>query len=165
MRLLAESLDTAPDGFELGVEVTARRLGVAGRSGRNSPLSRAVSRCKSFELVREPEAGVLAVRRRMPPLPRRLLIRLPPPLRDLHAEWIEFQQRTEDTRELRSQSRRWALALLDVAEDRQAAEMYLHRWRVHPALAHEATEWAWALRNEAAGHLCEPSPPRPSARP
>lgn len=155
MRMLVASLDSAPGGFDLHVPLAARRLGVGARPGRNSPLGRALSRCKSFELVREPEDGVLAVRRRIPPLPRRLLIRLPRDLRELHSEWTGARRRREDIGDLRNQARRWALALMDIGEDREAAEVHLHHWRVHPALAHEATEWAWAFRSEAVGSTSE----------
>lgn len=156
MRQLVASLDTAPGGFELDVALAARRLGVGTRSGRNSPLARAVSRCKSFDLLSEPEDAVLAVRRRIPPLPRRLSIRLPRALRELHNEWIGDRRKGDDIGGLRNEARRWALALMDIGEDRETAEVHLHRWRVHPALAHEAAEWAWALRSEALEATSEP---------
>jgi len=150
MRLLVAGLDSAPRGFELDVELTAKKLGVGNRSGRNSPFARALARCQSFELLRKEGPEMLAVRRRVPPLPGRLLIRLPTSLRELHADWTESRPRRNDIGDLRNQSRRWALALLDIGEDHESVEVHLHRWRVHPALAHEATEWAWSLRTEVA---------------
>ena len=48
--------------------------------------------------------------------------------------------------EARRDARRLALGLLASGKDRPEVELQLFRWQVHPAIAHEATQWAWAVR-------------------
>ena len=145
MRRIAGYFDSEPDGFALNLDETARGLGLGGREGRHSPFQRAVSRCISFKLARPHGPGALAVHRRIPPLTLRQLNRLPPSLQTLHSEWSASQNRTGRLNEARDRSRRLALKLLDIGADRTAVELQLIRWRVHPAMAHEATQWAMSL--------------------
>ncbi len=99
MRRLATGLDTEPGGFELSVHETARALGLGGRGGRHSPFQRAVARCVTFELARQVGPRTLAVRRKVPPLPRRHLLRLPESLQQMHQAWSSSKLR--DSREAR----------------------------------------------------------------
>jgi hypothetical protein len=145
LRRIAGRFDTDPDGFELDLEETARSLGLGGRQGHHSLFQRTVSRCISFRLARPHGPGALAVHRRIPPLTLRQLDRLPASLQTLHAEWSAAQNRTGQPNEARDRSRRLALKLLDIGADRTAVELQLIRWRVHPAMAHEATHWAMSL--------------------
>jgi hypothetical protein len=147
VRRLVAGLDAEPDGFDMGLETTARALGLGGRAGRHSPFHRAVARCVTFGLGRQQGPGTLGVRRRVPPLPRRHLQRLPPALQEAHARWTDGQRRPEAPDEWRRRSRRLALRLLENGEAEEAVEVQLMRWRVHPAMAHEATEWATSLRS------------------
>jgi len=149
MRRLVAGLDAQPDGFDLPLYDTARALGLGGRSGRHSPFQRAIARCTTFELARLEGTDVLAVRRKVPPLPRRHLLRLPSSLQHLHESWSEVQRDAPSLEGMRRRSRKLALGLLDIGVDSQDAEAQLLRWRTHPALAHEATEWARALRESA----------------
>jgi hypothetical protein len=145
LRRMVSRFDAAPDGFDLDLDDTARGLGLGGREGRHSPFQRALARCVSFHLARPHGQGALAVRRRMPPLPRRHLDRLPATLQKVHAEWSEAQGRPGALADARNRSRRLALKLLDIGADGDTIELQLMRWHVHPALAHEATRWALAL--------------------
>ena len=43
---------------------------------------------------------------------------------------------------MRERARGLALSLLELGEDPATAEQQLHRWRFHPAVAHEAMRWA-----------------------
>ncbi|MGA2036335.1 MAG: hypothetical protein ABSH04_01980 [Acidimicrobiales bacterium] len=149
MRRLAAGLDAEPDGFDLPLYDTARALGLGGRSGRHSPFQRAVTRCITFELARFEGTDILAVRRKVPTLPRRHLLRLPRSLQHMHESWSDSQRGTPSLDGIRKRSRRIALGLLEIGVDRQDAEAQLLRWRIHPALAHEATEWASALCRNA----------------
>jgi hypothetical protein len=137
--------DAEPDGFDLNLDDTARGLGLGGREGRHSPFQRALARCVTFHLARSQGPGALAVRRRIPPLPRRHLDRLPPSLQELHTQWSAAQDRTGGPDEDRNRARRLALKLLGIGADRNAVELQLVRWRVHPAMAHDVTEWALSL--------------------
>ena len=146
LRRLVARFDAEPDGFDLDLGETPRALGLGDRTGRNSPFRRAVGRCVTFKLARPQGPGALAVRRRVPPLPRRLLERLPVSVQALHHEWVESQQRAEVLADARARARRIALHLVDVETDRGALELHLVRRRVHPALAAETSEWvsSWA---------------------
>jgi hypothetical protein len=145
LRRIVTRFDSEPDGFDLDLDETARALGLGGRDGRHSPFQRALGRCVSFKLARPHGPGALGVRRRLPPLSRKHLDRLPPMLQTVHDEWSMAQNRTGVVDEVRNRSRRLALKLLDIGADRSAVELQLVRWRIHPAMAHDAIEWALAL--------------------
>lgn len=149
LRRLVAALDASPGGVVLDVEDTARSLGLGGRAGRHSPFQRSVSRCVTFELARIRGAGALAVRRRVPPLPRRHLMRLPLSLQDQHRHWADVQLHTPVVEHMRRRAGRLALGLLELGEDPPAVELELVRLRIHPAIAHEATRWACAFRRRA----------------
>jgi len=152
MRRLAAGLDDRPDGFDLDVEDTARALGLGSRSGRHSPFRRALARCVTFQVARRHGPMTLAVRRRLPPLPRRHLLRLPTSLQESHSTWMAPVKSTPVLEEARRDARRLALGLLASGKERPEVELQLFRWQVHPAIAHEATQWAWAFRaHEAKG--------------
>jgi hypothetical protein len=145
LRRIVARFDGEPKGFDLDLDETALALGLGGRESRHSPFGRALARCVSFKLARPLGADALTVRRRIPPLTLRRLDRLPPSLQALHREWSAAQNRPGVLDEARQRSRRLAVKLLDIGADRNAVELQLARWRVHPAMAHEATEWALAL--------------------
>jgi hypothetical protein len=146
MRRLAAGLDDDPAGFDLDLADTARALGLGGRSGRHSPFRRALARCVTFEVARREGPTTLAARRRLPPLPRRHLLRLPETLQEQHVNWMVPNRSSAVLEDARRTARRLALGLLAAGEGRPEVELQLVRWRVHPALAHEATQWAWAFR-------------------
>jgi hypothetical protein len=145
LRRIVAGFDNEPEGFEMQLDDVARGLGLGGREGRHSPFQRALSRCVTFHMARPLGPGALGVRRRIPPLTLRHLDRLPPSLQTLHAEWSESQARAGGHDEARDRARRLAVKLLDIGADRHSVELQLVRWRVHPALADEATAWALAL--------------------
>jgi len=145
LRRIAAGFDESPAGFDLDVEEQARALGLGGRSGRHAPFQRAITRCVTFELARPAPEGTLLVRRRIPPLPRRHLLRLPAGLQEHHRRWVSAQARTPAIDAHRARARRLALGLREIDGDRDQAEAQLLRWHVHPALACEATAWAWAI--------------------
>jgi hypothetical protein len=153
MRRLAAGLEAEPAGFDLPLADTARSLGLSGE-GRSSPFVRALGRCCQFELAVPHEPGVLAVRRRLPPLNRRQLSRLPEPLQAEHRRWQEAESGAPAAEALTRRARRLALSLLELGEDLEAAERQLLRWRFHPALAREAARWAWE-HHAKAGHAAQ----------
>ena len=149
LRLLASELEANPAGFQLDLLETARILGLGGRGGRHSPFMRSLGRCCRFELAETRSDGTLAVRRKLPPLNRRQLLRLPPSLQEAHREWQEADLRVPAGEQLRRRSRRLALSLLELGEDREATERQLLRWKFHPALAQESAAWAWDRHRRA----------------
>jgi hypothetical protein len=87
LRRLAAVLDANPEGTRIDLADTARRLGLGHRGGRSSPFMRSLARCVAFDMAQPRGPGVLAVRRRVPPLGRRQLLRLPPSLQESHLRW------------------------------------------------------------------------------
>ncbi len=146
MRRFAAGLDDAPAGFDLDFADTARSLGLGDRSGRQSPFRRALARCVTFQVARREGPTTLAVRRRIPPMPQRHLQRLPSSLQSRHAQWLIPARSSPVLEEARRNARRLALALLASGNGRPEVELQLVQWHVHPAIAHEATQWAWAYR-------------------
>src|SRR3954447_5256424 len=51
LRRLAGELEANPSGFVLGLDATARSLGLAVRGGRGSTFGRTVLRCSQFRLL------------------------------------------------------------------------------------------------------------------
>lgn len=147
LRRLAARFDDDPAGFDMDLDDTARALGLGGRSGRHAPFRRALVRCVTFEAARQQGPTTLAVRRKLPPLPRRHLQRLPVSLQTEHVRWVTAARRSPILDEARRRSRRLALGLLESGEAGAAVEAQLVRWQVHPAMAHEATGWAAAIRS------------------
>lgn len=143
IRRLAAGLDRAPDGYVIDLAETARAIGIGGRGGRYSPFMRSLQRSTQFGLTQHRGPDVLAVRRRIPPLSRRLVERLPASLQEQHQAWLDHELRSQ-VDERRTRARRLALSLLELGEDDADTEQQLHRWRFHPAMAHEATRWARA---------------------
>ena len=141
LRRLAAGLEREAAGFDLPLADTARALGLGG-DGRSSPFMRALGRCCQFELAQAGEPGELAVRRRLPPLNRRQLVRLPDSLQAAHDAWQRGALEEPELDKLRRRSRRLALSLLELGEDPEATERQLQRWRFHPAICHESTRWA-----------------------
>ena len=149
MRRMVAGLEDHPEGYEMRLAETARSLGLGERGGRHSPFLRAVTRTIQFELARPEEDVVPAIRRKVPPLNRRQLLRLPPALQSAHAEWQAQQLRVPTAEELRRRGRLLALSLVELGEDLEATERQLLRWRYHPALARDASLWAWQRHRAA----------------
>jgi hypothetical protein len=142
LRRLADGLDRRPGGFTLDLHETAQAIGVGMRGGRNSPFLRSVDRSCRFGAARFVAHDTLAVRRKLPPLNQRQVGRLPTVLQREHARWVEQQVRRPTVEAMRARAQQLALSLLELGEDTSATERQLHRWRFHPALAHEAVRWA-----------------------
>jgi hypothetical protein len=142
VRYMANRLDATPEGFDLDLAGTAQALGLGARGGRHSPFMRALSRCCQFDVAEARPDGTLAVRRKLPPLTRRQVLRLSPELVAAHQAWQETELALPAHEQQRRRSRRLALSLLELGEDQQAAEHQLARWRFHPALCREAAAWA-----------------------
>jgi hypothetical protein len=148
LRLLADRLDAAPDGFELNLAECATALGLGRRPGANGTFPRTIARCCQFNVARFLGPTTLQVRRKLPPLSRRQVARLPGSLRDDHAHWVDAPPPAATADEMRARARQLALSLVELGEDGAGTERQLHRWRFHPALASEAT--AWAIERHAA---------------
>lgn len=142
LRHLVDGLERTPAGFHLDMAEAASRIGVGFQGGRHSPFSRALARLVQFELAREEAPGSLAVRRKVPPLNRRQVARLPEVLQGAHQRWTDGQAGASRLEGQRRRSRQLALSLLELGEDAEATERQLLRWGYHPALCYESAQWA-----------------------
>ena len=159
LRRLAAGLDEEPEGFQLDLTSTAQALGLGAKGGRHSPFIRALTRCCQFDLAEARDGGILAVRRRMPPLNRRQVQHLPTDLQLAHRRWQEEQLATPAAEQTRRRCRRLALSLLEVGEDVEGTERQLQRWKFHPALCHESVAWAWERHSRTSEERnAEPGP-------
>jgi hypothetical protein len=144
LRRVADRFEQEPDGFELDVADLAARIGLGARGGKHSPVQRAFERSCVFGVARPDGQEAFAFRRRLPPLARRQLDRLPAAVQREHRLWAREDARRPEAAMLRERARRLALSLLQLGEDLQATEHQLHRWHFHPAIAHDAVTWARA---------------------
>ncbi|MDQ1373451.1 MAG: hypothetical protein QOJ09_789 [Actinomycetota bacterium] len=157
LRRLVAGLEASPAGYDLPLAETATRLGLGHKAGRHGPFVNALSRLVQFDLAQAQGDAVLAVRRRVAPLTRRQVMRLDADLQLEHQHWQEGQLRTPAFEQQRRRSKQLALSLLELGEDREEAERQLHRWKFHPAMAHEAANWAWKRHCEALAAASTPS--------
>lgn len=156
LRRFARGFEASPAGFTLPLDDTARALGLATSASRHSAFTRALTRCVQFDLAQQRGDDVLAVRRKVPPLNRRQVIRLPDDLQRAHKDWQDAQLAGPSVDAQRRRSRQLALSLLELGEDLETAERQLQRWRFHPAMAHEAAAWAWDRHRRAVTAAASP---------
>ena len=149
LRQLADRLDAEPEGFELDLVESARSLGVGMRGGKHSPMFRTIERSCRFGAARMIGTTALAVRRRLAPLTRAQVERLPESLQRAHSDWMSRPRATATPAELTERARSLALSMLVLGEDDTSIERQLHRWRFHPALASDALRWAHVERQRA----------------
>lgn len=161
LRHLATGLESAPAGFDLPLADTARAIGIGGQ-GRSSSFARTLARICQFDLARVEPPGAIAVRRRLPPLARRHLARLPESLQEEHRVWQEADLRVPELDRQRTRARKLAMSLVALGEDLEGAELQLIRWHYHPALCRDAALWAWREHAHAMADTDprDPGPPR-----
>ena len=148
LRRLAAELESSPSGFTLPLEETARTLGLGMRGGRNSPFLRTISRCAQFHLLHFDErAATILARRKLPPLTRGQVTKLPDALQQQHVDWQANPALTDPRQRIRG--RHLALSLFELGESVETAESQLLRWRFAPAVARDATAWAWRRHADA----------------
>ncbi len=142
LRHCRHELDRSPNGFVLDLGDTAGALGLGHKGGRNSPLVRSIARAARFDAARPAGLGELEVRRRLPPLNRGQLARLPPLLQRRHQAFVDGAE-SGDAATLERRARRLALGLVQCGDGVDAAELQLGQWRFHPSVAAAAVRWAW----------------------
>ena len=146
LRFLSRRLEAADPSGEVLIDAgeTARSLGLGDRTSRHAPFARTLSRCIDFEMAQLRGADRIEVRRRLPPLARRHLARLPLELAHEHERLgtPTPSSGAASAEMLRQRGRQLALSLVDLGEDSASAERQLLRWRFHPALARDCATWA-----------------------
>ncbi|MFT3852961.1 MAG: hypothetical protein QM733_09510 [Ilumatobacteraceae bacterium] len=139
LRRLARGLDRHPLGYELDLADTAGALGLGYVQGATNPFLRALHRCVLFG-VAQPYDGSLAVRRRLPPVAGRHLLRMPSSLRETHAEWI--RPRHEPAAATGAQDERariFVAAMTALGDEPEVIERQLLALGFNPTLVTELT--------------------------
>jgi hypothetical protein len=143
LRQLASRFEAEPEGFSLDVASCARSLGLGGGLGKQAPFGRAVSRCCQFGLAQRFGTDGVVVRRKMPPLVRHQLLRLPLSVQEDHQRFLDrlcAQQTTGDDRARRA--RQLALTLRNLGEEPESIRHQLVRWSYPASVSAEAADWA-----------------------
>jgi hypothetical protein len=132
LRRIALGFDRYPGGYELDLAETASALGLSFTAGTNSPFLRSLQRCMMFG-VAQPIVGGLAVRRRVPRVAARHLMRMPPHLRAAHDDWRRSGAviSTNDV----DRGRILAAAMVAVGDDADVIERQLLALGVSPLVA------------------------------
>jgi hypothetical protein len=149
LRHLVDRLEAEPAGTRLDLDDCATAIGLGRRPGASGAFPRTVTRCCQFGAARLVTPTTLAVRRRLPPLTRRQVGRLPRVLQEDHARWVDRSPDLVDD-DLVHAARQLALSILMLGEGGDVAERQLQRWRFPPALANDAAAWAVARQAETA---------------
>ena len=165
MRRIAAELERQPEGFDLRLEDTARALGLGLKGGMSGPFFRSLARTGQFHISRAAGPGALAMRTRLQTLTQHQVDRLPADLQAEHRAWVSSTTAAPGPEERRTRARRLALSLLELGEPPEAAELQLHRWQVHPGMAHEALRWAETRRSGMVTAAAAPIPPPRRPRP
>jgi hypothetical protein len=135
LRRLVAGFDRQPDGYELDVAGTARALGLSVSKGLASPFAKAVKRCVMFGVAHDTSDG-WAVRRRLPAISQRHLMRLPDELQAAHTNWTRA---TIDLDTL-ERGRALAMAMIESGDDRGMLEPQLTAVGVPAPAAAEVCE-------------------------
>ena len=143
LRLLAREFDELGphDDLQLDLEFTARRLGLQHRGGRQSTFIRTVDRCRMFDLAYFDDDAVLQVRRRVPPVPHQLYVRMP---RELRSEVGLWTRTDGDVDFSVGEIRLLATCMVMLGNGLHEAAERLVILGLPPSAANEATAWAWA---------------------
>ena len=144
LRMLAYGLEMAPDGFVMDCPSTARMLGLGERFQRNSAFAKALDRLTLFHLALTPAVGEFAVRRFVPWLTRRSVVRLPVELQHEHLAW-EAQRLgpAASADEHRRRAAQLAVSMVRMGDDVAGVERALAQWKFHPSMCRPTAEWAW----------------------
>jgi hypothetical protein len=157
LRRIATGFEADPAGFDLPLVDTAQAIGIGGR-GRSSSFARTLGRMCQFDLARIELPNAVAVRRKLPPLARRHLARLPESVQEEHRVWQEADLRLPELERQRRRARKLAMSLIALGEDIDGTERQLIRWKYHPAICRDAALWGWREHVRAARDD-EPEPP------
>ncbi len=149
LRTFAYGFDSAPDGYQLDVHNVARALGLGDRTGRHSPVQRAVDRLCHFDLAYVRGNVTLVVRREVPWLDERKVSRLPAPLRVEHDDWESAELAQSAMLAARRRAASIAIACARSGGTADDIAQQLTTWRYPATGVAELT--AWALEQVAHG--------------
>jgi hypothetical protein len=142
LRALAYGLEDCAAGFALPPRDFARVLGLGERTGKSSPLVRAVTRLCHFEHTYL-TGNTLVVRTAIPWLDRRQVIRLPQFLQDEHRLWDQADDEENAPRAIRRRAASTAKGLARLGSSEHEITTALNRHGTHPAVSNALAQWAW----------------------
>jgi hypothetical protein len=149
LRHLADRFDRSSDALTIDVAETAAALGLGTGIGEHAPLLRSMGRLVQFDLACRAGDDRFAVRRKVPPVNRRHVRRLPASLQARHEEWVTTAQSTSAADLARRRARRVAFTLYELGDDIDAVERALHSAGFPPPLCRDAAQWAQKRHREA----------------
>jgi hypothetical protein len=143
LRRIATYFEDKPDGFEVELIPFATQMGLGSGTSRQSPFRRAFERLVFFDLASPQSSTALYVRRNVPVIARRQLMKLPSALREMHARWGKQTQERVSVSEMRSRAFQIAYSMRSNGETKDSATKQLVQWHFHPAIAHDAVARAF----------------------
>lgn len=143
LRRLVTGLEAEPEGFDLDLVACAASLGLGNRAGRHGPFARSLVRACQFGAARQAGAAAIQVRRRLAPLSRSHVARLPEWLQAEHARWLEAEARPV-AGPAPAQAEVLAATLVRAGESIDLVEQRLVGWGFPSAVAAAAASRAWA---------------------
>lgn len=146
LRRLVAGFDDHPRGYPLDLADTAQSLGLSYARGQSSPFAKAFGRCIMFGLAHQQAEGY-AVRRRIPELARRHLVRLPDEVQMEHQRWVGATASLDSLQRGRALAR----AMLDAGDDTELLQPQLVALGMSAPTAAEAIELVRAQRTSAPG--------------
>ena len=120
LRRVAAGFDDQPDGYDLDLRAAAASIGLSLTKGQSSPFAKAFGRCVMFGLAHVRPDGY-AIRRRLPEIARRHLIRMPDELQVEHQRWVGASVRLDSLQ----RGRTLATAMLAAGDDTELIEPQL----------------------------------------
>jgi hypothetical protein len=154
LRSISYGFDAAPTGFHLSQNETARVLGLGDRTGKYSPLQRAITRLCTFEFAYL-RSETLVVRPRVPWLDSRQVARLSASLQQEHSLWEQAEFQTSPQAAQRRRAASAAMSTIRTGGNASDVIRVLLRSGVGLELAEELSAWAtsaFALVARSAEH-------------
>jgi hypothetical protein len=142
LRRLVSGLEAEPAGFDLDLVACAASLGLGNRAGKHGPFARSLVRACQFGAARPAGPAGIQVRRRLAPLTRSHVARLPEWLQAEHGRWLEAAARPAPVPSV-EQADALAATLVRAGEGIDLVEQRLVGWGVPSVLAADAAARAW----------------------
>jgi hypothetical protein len=145
LRRLVAGLEAEPGGFDLDLVACAGSLGLGNKGGRHGPFARSLVRACQFGAARPGGPTEIQVRRRLAPLARPQVLRLPAWLQEEHARWLEAAATPPDPAEV-DRAHALATTLVRAGEALDLVEQRLVGWGFPSVVAAHAASTAWSAR-------------------
>jgi hypothetical protein len=149
LRSISYGFDATPLGFNLSQSGTARVLGLGDRTGRYSPLQRAITRLCTFEFAYY-RSETLVVRTRVPWLEQRQVARLSPELQQEHALWEDVEYQASADAAIRRRAASVAMSTIRSGGTESDLRRVLSRQSISADVINEVSTWAAATANVVA---------------